>query len=252
MSVCRSNATTQIHAIERLQASPALLATNRAEALNVEQFKPIEPMKLFKQLTVWLFVSLSVLGAAPTSAMEMTVSGSQLILSGFINELDYDKFLSHLTPAVRTVVFTNSPGGLHLIGLALAHEIRRRGLSTVASGYCNSACANAFLGGTERRLANSRSYVAFHGNYSIRSGRPLAGRELSAFYSEMTNGRLNDQMIQLFLSKGPRGLVSFYKRVTRNCDGTETKRPSGCPTLPITPLELGILTALDDVAISEQ
>ena len=209
-------------------------------------------MKLIKQLTVWLFVSLFLLGAVPTSAMKMSVSGSQLILSGFINELEYDKFLSHLTPAIRTVVFTNSPGGVHLIGLALAHEIRRRGLSTVALGHCNSACANAFLGGADRRLANDRSYVAFHGNYSIRSGRPLAGRELSAFYSEMTHGRLNDQMIQLFLSKGERGFVGFYQRVTRNCEGTEAKRPSGCPTLPITALELGILTALDDVEVSEQ
>ena len=186
--------------------------------------------------------------------MEMSVSGSQLILSGFINELEYDKFLSHLTPTIRTVVFTNSPGGVHLIGLALAHEIRRRGLSTVALGHCNSACANAFLGGADRRLANDRSYVAFHGNYSYRSGRPLAGHfgELSAFYREMTNGRLNDQMIQLFLSKGERGFVGFYQRVTRNCEGTEAKRPSGCPTLPITALELGILTALDDVEVSEQ
>jgi len=211
-------------------------------------------MKLIKQLTVWLFVSLLLLGAVPTSAMEMSVSGSQLILSGFINELEYDKFLSHLTPTIRTVVFTNSPGGVHLIGLALAHEIRRRGLSTVALGHCNSACANAFLGGAGRRLANDRSYVAFHGNYSYRSGRPLAGHfgELSAFYREMTNGRLNDQMIQLFLSKGERGFVGFYQRVTRNCEGTEAKRPSGCPTLPITALELGILTALDDVEVSEQ
>jgi len=186
--------------------------------------------------------------------MEMRVSGSQLILTGFVSGQDYNKFMSSLTPAVRTVVLTDSPGGAITIGLYLAHEIRRRGLSTVALGHCGSSCANMFLGGIERRLANSTSYVAFHGHYTDLSGNPSSGKigELRTFYSEMTSGKLTDEMIKMFVSKRLNGSVVFYKSVTRNCEGTEEHRPQDCPTLPVTALELGILTSLDDVEVNQQ
>ena len=211
-------------------------------------------MKFNNQLTVWLFVWVLLLGAVPTSAMQMRVSGSQLIASGSINEGDYAKFIQTIDPAVRAVVFTNSPGGARQIGQDLAEEIRRRGLSTVALGYCFSSCANAFLGGVERRLANSQSFLGFHGNYTGRTGWPSRryGGEVANFYFEMTGGKLSDQMIELFLSKQQKGFVAFYQRVTRNCAGTEEKRPSGCPTLDVSALDAGILTDLSDVEVNVQ
>jgi len=184
----------------------------------------------------------------------MHVSGDQLIASSYISEADYAKFIQTITPAVKTVVVTNSPGGARLIGQDLAEEIRHRKLSTVALGYCLSSCAKAFLGGVERRLANNRSYLGFHGNYTGRTGWPSRrfGGEVANFYFEMTGGKLSDQMIELFLSKPQKGFVYFYQRTTHNCSGTEEKRPSGCPTFPVSALDAGILTDLSDVEVNER
>ena len=102
-------------------------------------------MNHVKRLTALLFITILLCSSA--SAMEMHVSGDQLIASSYISEADYAKFIRTITPAVKTVVFTNSPGGVRLIGQDLAEEIRRRKLSTVALGYCYSSCANAFLFG---------------------------------------------------------------------------------------------------------
>jgi hypothetical protein len=209
-------------------------------------------MNHVKRLTALLFITL-LLGSS-ASAMEMHVSGDQLIASSYIGEADYAKFIQTITPAVKTVVFTNSPGGARLIGQDLAEEIRHRKLSTVVLGYCFSSCANAFLGGVERRLANSGSYLGFHGNYTGRTGWPSRrfGGEVANFYFKMTGGKLSDQMIELFLSKPQKGGVYFYQRTTRNCSGTEEKRPSGCPTFPVSALDAGIITDLSDVQVNER
>ena len=203
---------------------------------------------------VWLtslLFSIHFLGGA-ASAMQMHVSGDQLIASSYMSEGDYAKFIQTITPAVRTVVFANSIGGPRLIGQDLAEEIRQRKLSTVVLGYCFSSCANAFLGGTERRLANAESFIGFHGTYR-RSGWPSRrfGGELKNFYFKMTGGKLSDEMIQLFFSKHQKGYVAFYQRMTRNCSGTEEKRPFDCPTFPVSALEAGILTDLSDVQVNE-
>jgi hypothetical protein len=208
------------------------------------------PMAVNKKLIVLLVAVLSISSNAP--AMEMHVSNDQLILSGFIDLQAYDKFIRTITPSVRTIVLTDSPGGARISGQRIAYEIRRRGLSTITLGSCVSACANLFLGGVERRLANSSSFLAFHSNYTNRSGEPSAAHmaELAGFYAEL-NPKLPNSMIQLFLSKKQNGAVFFYKHLTRNCEGTESARPSGCPTIPQTALEMGIITSMGDVEVNQ-
>jgi hypothetical protein len=211
-----------------------------------------QAMNHVKRLTNLLFNTL-LFGAA-ASAMEMQIMGDQLIASSYISEGDYGKFIQTITPAVKTVVFTNSPGGPRLIGQDLAEEIRQRKLSTVVLGYCFSSCANAFLGGVERRLANGESFLGYHGNYV--SGRRWPSRrfggEVKNFYYKMTGGKLSDEMIELFLSKPKEGFVAFYQRTTRDCSGKEAKRPFDCPTFPVSAIEAGILTDLSDVQVNER
>lgn len=198
-----------------------------------------------------LLACAALLIGSQAAPMDMHISGDQLILRGFINLRDYDNFTRTITPAIQTVVLTKSPGGVRFIGQEIAHEIRRRKLSTVALGSCVSACANLFLGGVERRLADSTSFLAFHSNYTNRSGNPSVAHmgELASFYAEM-NPKLPDSMIKLFLGKKQNGAVFFYKRLTRNCEGTEPQRPAGCPTIPKTALEMGIITSMDDVEVN--
>ena len=113
-------------------------------------------MEFIQKLTVLLFTTLLI--GFTASATEMHVSGDQLILSGFIDLRAYDEFIRTITPSVRQVVLTDSPGGARISGQRIAYEIRRRRLSTVALGRCVSACANLFLGGVERQLADSASH----------------------------------------------------------------------------------------------
>lgn len=192
------------------------------------------------------FLLLTVL-ANPSWAMEMKVEGNQLVLSGSVDGLELTKFSGLLAPAIKTIVFSDSSGGDFESGLNLAAIIRQRGLTTVAKGFCRSSCANAFLGGVNRYLANSRSYVAFHGHYNRRS-TTLQSRigEMRTFYAEMTAGKVSDELVQLWMQKPRAGMVYFFRSVTYSCDGTESKRPSGCEKLPQTAMDQGIITSLDD------
>ena len=207
-------------------------------------------MTRVKLPTAFLFVALLLCVSSPASAMQMHVSGNQLIVTGPLSGFELTQFGAAITPNVTTVVFVNSSGGDYAAGLNLAAEIRRRGLSTIAKGYCSSSCGNAFLGGVQRYLADSRSYVAFHGHYN-EYGTTLQSRigEIRSFYDEMTGGKVNDDLVQLWLKKPLRGLVYFLKHQTFSCNGTEEKRPSGCETLSVSALDMSIITSLDDVEV---
>jgi hypothetical protein len=119
-------------------------------------------MKLVKLTTILPFIAL-LLTSAPSSAMVMYVEGTQLIVTGPLSGFELTQFSASLAPNITTVVLTNSSGGDFASGLNLASIIRQRGLATVAKGYCQSSCANAFLGGVRRYLADDLSSVAFRG-----------------------------------------------------------------------------------------
>ena len=139
---------------------------------------------VFKRLIVLLLVAAFLLGTALVSPMEMHVEGDRLIITGPLSGLELTQFSSALTPNVKTIVLKDSGGGDFPAGVNLAEMIRYKKLNTVVQGRCVSSCANAFLGGVERRLANRVSYVGFHGHYNSVSDRPLLDRtgEMRRFY----------------------------------------------------------------------
>ena len=205
-------------------------------------------MKLVKLTTILPFIAL-LLTSPPSSAMVMYVEGTQLIVTGPLSGFELTQFSASLAPNITTVVLTNSSGGDFASGLNLASIIRQRGLATVAKGYCQSSCANAFLGGVRRYLADDLSSVAFHGHYD-RLGRTLQSQigQLRNFYAEMTGGKVSDNLVQQWLQKPHAGMIYFFRSVTYSCNGNEPKRPFSCEKLPQTALKMGIITSLEETA----
>ena len=207
-------------------------------------------MPQFNARTLACVAALSLALCSSGWGMVIRVVGDQLILTGPLSGFEVTQFKSFLTPAVTTVVFYNSGGGDFEAGLNLAAMIRQHGLTTVAQGFCSSSCANAFLGGVRRYLADRRSYVAFHGHY--RYAAPMQTRigEMRNFYGDMTDGKVNDELVLLWMRKPRAGMVYFLKHETYSCNGTEARRPSGCEKLPQRALDQSIITAPDDVEIN--
>lgn len=182
--------------------------------------------------------------------MVIRVVGDQLILTGPLSGFEVTQFMSSLTPAVTTVVFYNSNGGDFEAGLNLAAMIRQRSLTTVAQGFCRSSCANAFLGGVRRYLADRQSDVTFHGHYKYVAPMQTRIGEMRNFYADMTDGKVSDELVLLWMQKPRAGMVYFFKPQTYSCNGTEVSRPSGCEKLLQRAMDQGIITALDDVQIN--
>ncbi len=210
-------------------------------------------MKPIKRTILALFVGL-LLGTVPASAMDVRVNAETIYMVGPVQAQDYHRFMRVFNASVRRVVFTNSPGGDLDATYNVAEEIRMRKLETVVKGYCRSACALMFLGGVARRLADAKSYVAFHAGYGSNMGTttPRQYGRIGRLLAEMTDGKLSDALAEIILQKRRNGFVYFYRDRTYNCDGTEPKRPSGCGNIPETAMEQGIITSLDDVEVSEK
>ncbi|HET6322400.1 MAG TPA: hypothetical protein VFF87_10155 [Hyphomicrobium sp.] len=92
----------------------------------------------------------------------LTVSGDRIVVSGHLSWGLYYEFVDALAanPGVRTVVL-NSPGGHYAVGLRMGRLIHERGLTTVTTEMCGSACTYAFIGGHERLLGRG-ARLGFH------------------------------------------------------------------------------------------
>ena len=104
-------------------------------------------------------------------AMEMTVAGDQLILSGPVVARDYDEVAGTLAekPQIKIVILRNSPGGDAPTGYHLGELFRQKSLQTAVSGYCYSSCSRLYLGGYERYFSDDYppeyTQIGFHGHY---------------------------------------------------------------------------------------
>lgn len=119
------------------------------------------------------------------------VSGSQLQLSGTVSIGMWQEVQAALAahPNIQTIAI-QSPGGRVSPAIAIADQIRTRGLDTQAEGRCFSACTLIFLAGENRSLGRF-SQFGFHAAY-----RPGADGQ------RIPSVRINQAIVQRFVSRG--------------------------------------------------
>lgn len=108
-----------------------------------------------------------VLGQQPH---DVSVDDDRVIVTGTMSWGAYYAFVDALdqNPNIKTVVL-NSLGGHYAVGLLMENLIRSRGLDTVTTELCASACTFAFLGG-KQRILGQKGRLGYHapwGNVAI-------------------------------------------------------------------------------------
>jgi hypothetical protein len=205
-------------------------------------------------------------------AMEITVAGDQLILSGPVVARDHDEVVSTLAanPQIKMVILRNSPGGDAPTGYQLGELFRRKSRQTAVSGYCYSSCSRLYLGGKERFFTDDYppeyTQIGFHGHYdrngdlNVASVAELHLRDWIIRYSE---GKADPALVERWINI-PRatGLIHFYDPALVNrggystfmCQGTEPGHPRifACERIPKTALDLGVATSTTLVHSSDQ
>ncbi|UIJ85275.1 hypothetical protein LZK77_16285 [Rhizobium leguminosarum] len=137
---------------------------------------------------------IAVSGAAKIEAAEITRgdgSDCQISLSGPIASGDLDRLEKAVSRGGSLCL--DSPGGDFLEGLAIAEWLAGRNIATVVGNgaLCYSACAIAFMGGSDweqiylpKRKLHIGGKLGFHAPYLIALNKTYSGAELEATYSD--------------------------------------------------------------------
>lgn len=197
--------------------------------------------------------------AASAHSMQLTRLGSTLLLSGDVERRDLDRVQAEFTrsPAITHVVLRNSMGGNSWTGYRLGELFRDKGVTTVVSGHCISACSRLFLGGRERLFSDdypaSLTFVGFHGHYDFGklNQDAVERNNLLRWTLTYTDHKADPALVRRWIAIERRaGDMRFYPpavttgfgRPTVLCQGTEPVRPQRCESINTTALAQGIVT----------
>ena len=169
---------------------------------------------------IGLLLSVILLVSWPSFAMDISVEGQSVIMSGSVSRADCDTLGSVLSKNdIKLIVLRDSGGGDANAGYCVGALIRQRGLSTVIRGRCASSCSRMWLGGVERTLEGANSRVGLHGNYGNGGGLlPDAPQRLRAWipqYAPSVDRALMEQWIKLPTNNQ---MMYFYNDKAELCD----------------------------------
>jgi len=136
---------------------------------------------LLAGLGAWAYVSASV-SRAPAAGVYLSPDEREIVISGeFARGLERRfRLVLDSSFKVRTVRLLSEGGYLTVAG-RIRNDIRERGLDTVVSGVCASACTIAFMAGQRRLLARGGS-LGFH-SFSLHGKESdLTAREVELYY----------------------------------------------------------------------
>ena len=203
---------------------------------------------------------LLLVGASAVRAMEVTVVGNTVILSGPVvgNELAKVENVFAQNPAVSLAVLRNSWGGHAPTGYRVGELFRDKGVTTAVSGYCVSSCSRMFLGGRQRLFTDdyppSQTFVGFHGHYDSAGKlnvRSVRANDLYRWIIKYSDGKADEALVQRWINiQDGRGAANFFhpdvaasrKASVFFCDGSERNRPLGCEPLATNALDRGVVT----------
>jgi len=216
---------------------------------------------------------IAILLIAPHAsfAMDLTVNGQQVILSGPVVGNEPARLADALSqvPGIDTVILRSSRGGDAPAGYRVGELIRVKGLRTAVSGYCYSSCSRMFLGGKTRYFTDDYlpeyTDIGFHGHYDS-DGRlvPELVRRLGLknWIIQYSDGKADPALVERWINiPRSRGMTHFYHPGLLNrhgvsafmCQGTETTaQVFDCEPIQNTALDLGVITSLDIVKSNDQ
>ena len=150
-------------------------------------------------------------------AMSFHAQPPYLFLAGKVVPTDWDAWneaMKRFDGKIRAVVFDNCPGGTSRVGRQIGASIREHAFMTVVAGRISSACANMFLGGTQRlfsaRLLERPTVIGYHGTYEHRNNHHLVKDRPPDYFIDMTGGKMSEELIARFTSIEKRsGLLYF-------------------------------------------
>ena len=95
-----------------------------------------------------------------------------IAVQGRLSISDIQEFRNVISRFPKAVVAFNSDGGSALAGIQIGELIRLKGYITLvpSNSRCASACAIAWLGGTQRFMGPN-AQIGFHAAYEVRSGQ---------------------------------------------------------------------------------
>ncbi|APV51700.1 hypothetical protein BWI17_19620 [Betaproteobacteria bacterium GR16-43] len=196
-------------------------------------------------------------------AMSFHADPPYLYLASRVVKTDWEAWqeaMERFDGKIKAIVFDNSPGGDSVTGRRIGHDIRKRGLMTVVSGRCASACANMFLGGKERlfsaRLNEQPTVLGYHGSYNKKTHQ-LSKNRPPDYFVEMSEGKMDEDFVGTFTSiENRKGLLYFVHEAQQRdggplaylCKGDENPkhRDEECENLKgVDALSKGIVTSWD-------
>ena len=152
------------------------------------------------------FLTATRLIAAEIRILPDPIQGyTPIIVSGEFELGDEDRFENTVLNLKQGLVIFDSPGGNIYAGIGIGKTARLKGFVTAvgSSSQCASACALAWLGGTER-LVFLPGRVGFHAAYSSENGFKLESGSANALVGAYLNQlEMTSIAIQYLTEKPP-------------------------------------------------
>jgi hypothetical protein len=171
----------------------------------MQKYSPICPLlcevlmsRVFKAFTVCLLLWLS----ANSQAMTLERVGHDLFATGPTVDQDFLQFKEALAQGgIERLILVNGPGGDLWTGMQVARMVRDAKITTVASGYCMSACSLIFMAGQARAFGTGSlprvTMVGIHGAHDRDSKRvnPSLMPQMYAWYKLQMGDKFDAQVI---------------------------------------------------------